>query len=273
MITAMPRIAIAVNDFARTIRTFREAFGMPVVDASDRTVSSLGARIAMCVPEGGSNIEIMSPEDPDAPLCRSLQGFLDRRGEGLFALMLEAPDPDAEAEELLARDLAVLPLMEGAGGRDVHPKSTHGVLIRVYPNDSFQGTTQDLAQEPHVSGIDRVLVAVEDANDAAQRYGRGFDLPVTEAGLDGERGVQSAFCMPPKGGRIEFVSPAGETQFSNALAESITARREGMYALVLQTAGLEAARQRLEDHGLETTSGPEGVWTRVGGARLLLEAR
>ena len=138
VITGMPRIAIAVHDFPATVATFRDQLGMPVIDLSEGSVESLGASLAMCVPEGGSNIELMSPADPAAPLSQSLQRFLDRRGEGLFALMLEAPDPNAEAEELSGRGLNVLPVMAGATGRDVHPNSTHGVLIRVYPVGSFQ---------------------------------------------------------------------------------------------------------------------------------------
>src|SRR5579883_1025223 len=132
MITGMPRIAIAVRDLDHAIRTFRDGFGMPVSEVPN-AAGSLGVRIAMCAPRGGSNIELMSPADPSKPLNASLQRFLDRRGEGLFALMLEAPDPNAEADELASRGLDVLPLMPGAGGRDVHPRSTHGVLIRVYP--------------------------------------------------------------------------------------------------------------------------------------------
>ncbi|HJL52146.1 MAG TPA: VOC family protein, partial [Arenicellales bacterium] len=86
MITGMPRIAIAVNDFPKAIDFFKEKLGMPVVDMSAGSVDSLGAKLAMCVPENGSNIELMSPADPDAPLSQSLDRFLDRRGEGLFAL-------------------------------------------------------------------------------------------------------------------------------------------------------------------------------------------
>ena len=82
---------------------------MPVADASKSSVASLGAKVAVCVPEGGSNIELMSPADPAAPLSQSLQRFLDRRGEGFFALMLEAPDPNAEVKDLSGRGLNVLP--------------------------------------------------------------------------------------------------------------------------------------------------------------------
>ena len=63
---------------------------MPVVDFSDRTVPDLGAHVGMCVPLGGSNIELMGPSDPDKPLSEAVQKFLDRRGDGLYALMLEA---------------------------------------------------------------------------------------------------------------------------------------------------------------------------------------
>ena len=90
MITGMPRIAIAVRNMDEAIRTFRDTFGMPVTE-SPRSVESLGVRIAMCTPPAGSNIELMSPAVPGEPLNESLQKFLDRRGEGLFALMLEAP--------------------------------------------------------------------------------------------------------------------------------------------------------------------------------------
>ena len=148
VITAMPRIAIAMHDFDAAVRMFGDVFGMPVLDFSDRTVPSLGAHVAMCIPEGGSNIELMSPADPDKPLSQALQKFLDRRGDGLYALMLEAPDPDAEADTLAERGLDVLPLMVGAAGRDVHPRSTHGVLIRVYPDNSVPARPGTRAGHP-----------------------------------------------------------------------------------------------------------------------------
>ncbi|MCZ6854694.1 MAG: VOC family protein, partial [Gammaproteobacteria bacterium] len=166
MITGMPRIAIAVDDFDAVVATFRDQFGMPVIDLSPGSIDSLGAKLAMCVPPGGSNIELMSPGDPEAPLSQSLQRFLDRRGDGLFALMLEAPVPDEEAERMLDKGLNVLPLMVGAGGRDVHPRSTHGVLIRVYPVNSYRAQQEATEQTLNLSGISRVVIAVENLDEA-----------------------------------------------------------------------------------------------------------
>ena len=231
MITAMPRIAIALNDFDAGIETFRDQFGLPVVDISAGSVDSLGAKLAMCVPEGGSNIELMSPANPDAPLSQSLSRFLERRGEGLFALMLEAPDPDEEAIHLKNRGLNVLPLMPGASGRDVHPNSTQGVLIRVYPTNSFSGGTSP--SESGLSGIMRVLIAVRDLDPARAAYQTGFGLPCDPEQDDESRGVRSFLCRPPAGGTIEFLTPTDAARPFAAEVASFLENREGLYALTL----------------------------------------
>lgn len=251
MITGMPRIAIAVRDFDKIITTFRDQFGMPVIDISDTSVDSLGAKLAMCVPQGGSNIEIMCPEIATAPLCQSLQRFLDRRGEGLFALMLEAPTPDDEAEVLLERGLHVLPLMAGAGGRDIHPKSTHGVLIRVYPVNSFQGEKQQSDETLSLSGITRVMIAVQSIDQAVAVYGAKLGMPIDPVAVDAVRGVKSALCHPPTGGMIELVCVEDNKQaFAKSVEAFLQSRGEGMFALVLETQDLQKTAEVLSQRGL-----------------------
>lgn len=251
MITGMPRIAIAVRDFDKIITTFRDQFGMPVIDISDTSVESLGAKLAMCVPEGGSNIEIMCPEIADAPLSQSLQRFLDRRGEGLFAMMLEAPIPDDEAEVLLERGLNVLPLMAGAGGRDIHPNSTHGVLIRVYPVNSFQGQKEQTDETLSLSGITRVMIAVRDIDQAVAVYGTKLGMPIDPVIANNERGVKSALCHPPTGGMIELVSVANNNQtFAKSIETFLQSRGEGLFALVLETQNCHKTAEVLSQRGL-----------------------
>jgi methylmalonyl-CoA/ethylmalonyl-CoA epimerase len=271
VITAMPRIAIAVHDFEAAVATFRDTLGMPVVDFSPQTAASLGARVGMCVPPGGSNIELMAPADQTKPLSQALQGFLDRRGEGPYALMLEAPDPDVEAVELAARGLDVLALMPGAGGRDVHPRSTHGVLVRVYPNDSAR--TGDVAGSGDLglSGIVRVVVATADASIAASAYGEGFGLDVGPAVDDAERGVQCVVCRPPKGGVIELVSAVDTSRpFARAIERCVKEQHGGIYALVLTTADAGRACARLAEAGFVAPGAPPNEAT-IYGTRFLLE--
>ncbi len=254
MITAMPRIAIAVEDFSAVISTFKDKLGMPVTDLSATSVESLGAKLALCFPGGGSNIEIMSPGDPATPLSQSVQRFIDRRGEGHFALMLEAADPDGEAKELLARGLNVLPRMEGAGGRDIHPGSTHGVLIRVYPINSFVGEDPNYTEGPDtpgLTGIQRVLIAVRDLDAAIKVYGEKFAMDISRPVLDQERGVRSAVCTPPSGGVIELVTPHNvEAPFARSLESFLATKGEGMYALILGSRSLQQTQKALNISGL-----------------------
>jgi len=252
MITGMPRIAIATGDFDGVLDAFRNRLGLPVIDVSEETVPSLGARIAMCVPVGGSNIELMSPEVPEAPLCQSLQRFLDRRGQGFFALMLEAPDPDSEAEILVGRGLNVLPLMKGAGGRDIHPNSTHGVLIRIYPVNSFDRKSAPGAAFTPLSGVRRVIIAVKDIQAAIQVYGGRLGLPTDELTLDPVRGVKRALVHPPTGGSIELVSVVDHTRpFAAAVAAHLEANPEGLYAMVLHAPDPRALLEVLEAQDLD----------------------
>ncbi|KAI9012337.1 hypothetical protein DFJ74DRAFT_710330 [Hyaloraphidium curvatum] len=244
MISGMPRIAIAAADFDAMIAVCRDALGLPVaiVDAS-----ALGAKVAMCVPEGGSCIELMAPADPDAPLSLSLQRFLDKRGPGLFALMLEAPDPDAEAKVLSSRGLNVLPLMKDAGGRDVHPNSTCGTLIRVYPDNSYKGGRQP----SKVTGIARVIMAVWDVSKAAEVYGKRFGLQADKPVLDAARGVEAVTVRPGTGGVIELVAVRDPNKpFAAAIAAHLKDSPEGMYALVLQATDPGAIAERLRSKGI-----------------------
>jgi hypothetical protein len=270
VITALPRIAIAMHDFDAAVSTFRDIFGMPVFDFSDRTVPTLGAHVAMCAPERGSNVELMAPADPDKPLSQSLQKFLDRRGEGLYALMLEAPDPDAEARALSERGLDVLPLMAGAGGRDVHPRSTHGVLIRIYPDNSAP-TDASPSAAPGLSGIAKAIVATTDASLAANTYGHGLGLDVGAVRRDEGRGVVTVHARAPKGGVIELVSAVdGAKPFAQAIEHSVKEQNGGLYGLVLGAADPPRALRTLRDRGATTvdTPAPHAV---VFGTRIFVE--
>jgi hypothetical protein len=271
MITAMPRIAIAMHDFDEAVTTFRDILGMPVLDFSDQTVPTLGAHVGMCVPDGGSNIELMSPADPSKPLSQALQKFLDRRGDGLYALMLEAPDPDVEAVALAERGLDVLPLMAGAGGRDVHPRSTHGVLIRIYPNNSVQTEGPHESSAPGFSGITKVIVATADVSLAANVYGQGFALDVGPVLHDEERGVLCARCQPPKGGVIELVSAVDtDRPFAHDIERCMKEHNGGMYALVLRAGDPRSALALLNDRGIVARDGTD-PGAEIFGARFLFE--
>ena len=252
MITALPRIAIAVPDFSATLSLFRDGLGFAVVDISEASASDLGAKIAVCVPENGSNIEIMSPHDPQKALSQSLSRFLDRRGPGLFALMLESPDPNREAESLSRLGLKVLPLMEGAGGRDIHPSSTHGVLIRIYPDNSFERKLEKTDLDIGVSGITQVGIAVRDLDKAAEIYSGGLQMQLSKRGHRGHLGSNCVVLKPLKGAAVELTSIDGSKQTQEARwPGSPSQQEEGMKRLTLETFDLDFCYQSLVARGVD----------------------
>lgn len=230
----------------------------------------------MCTLGRGSNVELMSPANPGAPLNASLQKFINHRGEGLFALMLEAPDPDAEANDLLARGLGVLPLMPSAGGCDVHPRSTHGVPIRIYPT---RPTAEPVPSSELVTGIARVTIAVRDFDDAIAVYRDQFAMALQNLPPDPTRGVQAAHCRPGSGGLIEIVAPLDQTRPFASRVATFLAERERMFEIVLQSDDLAGLAVHLEELGALATECPDAPDTlEVGsasafGATIRLEQR
>ena len=148
--------------------------------------------------------------------------------------MLEAADPDAEAEVLLGRNLKVLPKMLGAGGRDIHPSSTHGVLIRVYPENSVSQPDDPVSAPPNYSGINKVVIATNDASVAANTYSEGLGLRADKPRLDEERGLLSVLVHPPEGGVIDLVSQASlDRPIAQNVAKFLNTKGEGIYSLQL----------------------------------------
>ncbi len=266
-------------EYLVAVETFRTVFGMHVNDMSDQTVLELGAHVGMCQPLGGSNVELMAPSDPDTALSMALNRFLDRRGTGLYALMLESADPNVEADELALRGMNVLPVMAGATGRDVHPNSTHGVLMRVYPTGSVPQPDEPIAEAPQLSGIVRVIVATDDASVAAKAYDHGLGLEVTHAEPDAERGVLVAHAGAPRGAAtrgavIELVSPLDESRpFAAAIASHLRDKAQGMAALVLSADDPVNAAKLLASRGLASDlHGPFGPEVTAFGTRFVIAA-
>jgi catechol 2,3-dioxygenase-like lactoylglutathione lyase family enzyme len=269
VIESLPRIAIAVRDMDRAVTTFRDGFGIPTHEFA-WAPEELGARMALSCSRGnGSHIELLAPGDPARPHSQVFLRFLERRGEGLYAMMLNAPDPNAEAEELARRGLPAMPLMPEAAGRDLHPRDTCGVLIRIYPTSTNEWVDPELDRElgpsdtrvsaTGLTTIRRVLVAVRDIDAAVAVYRDrlGFETSVRpdEWGVN----VRQAIATPPEGARIELLAPARN---GGPIAKILRQQGEGMFALVLESDDLEASVRALGERGIvaRPTADDSGAW-------------
>ena len=261
MITAMPRIAIAVRDFQAAIRTFQDILGMPVVDLSRQTVPNLGAHVAMCVPEGGSNIEIMAAADPAAPLePESLEVSRSTRRRSL------RPDAGSAGSQRRSRghpfSRTWCTPSDGRCQRSRYPpavdprRSSSGCI----PDNSFQEPAPRGENGVGLSGITRVLIATRDLPQAAQVYGHGLGLAVEPPATDDERGVSSVTCRAPQGGSIELVTPSqSERPFAQQVEGFLNDHGDGMY-------GARSSNGRHLGHG-DRTQGARSQLQPDHGAR------
>ena len=154
-----------------------------------------------------------------------------------------------------------MPGMEGAGGRDVHPNSTHGVLIRVYPINSYIGDDPNYEEGPNgpgLTGIGRVIIAVRDLEQAIATYGERFAMDVAQPALDEARGVRSAICTPPSGGVIELVAvDNADSAFAHSIEGFLATKGEGLYALILHSNDLQKTEKALGARGLDVSEVPD----------------
>lgn len=128
--SAEPRIAhvgVAVPDLEAALAFYRDVLGLtphPPEQADGATIVSL--------PFGESEVELLTPHDPDSPIAR----FLAKRGPGIHHICYRVPDLDAALEACRRAGYRLVDATPrtGAGGRRiafVHPKATAGILLEL----------------------------------------------------------------------------------------------------------------------------------------------
>jgi methylmalonyl-CoA/ethylmalonyl-CoA epimerase len=125
-----PRIAhigVAVPDLDAALSFYRDVLSIdphPVETADGAAIVSLTL--------GESEVELLSPRDPDGPIAR----FLAKRGPGIHHICYRVNDLDAALERCRTAGYRLIDETPrvGAGGRRiafVHPKATAGILLEL----------------------------------------------------------------------------------------------------------------------------------------------
>ncbi|MGE0383394.1 MAG: VOC family protein [Gammaproteobacteria bacterium] len=135
-------VACVVRDLAGTRRAFEDLLGL--APHHTHTVPALGVTLSMFELGGDEVLEIMEPMATalrgtpgfNAQGARDLEGFLEKRGEGIYKLALEVHDFDAALARLDAAHARYvhyeLPLDTGPLRMAVvHPRSAHGVMFEL----------------------------------------------------------------------------------------------------------------------------------------------
>jgi len=128
-ITKLNHVAIAVNDVDGSLGFWRDAMGLAVDHIED--VPSQKAVVAF-IPVGDSEVELVKPTSEDTGVAK----FLAERGGGMHHLCFEVDDIDAMLVQLKEKGVRLInetpQVLPGRKMAFVHPKSTGGVLVKLY---------------------------------------------------------------------------------------------------------------------------------------------
>jgi methylmalonyl-CoA/ethylmalonyl-CoA epimerase len=145
-------LTVAVRDIDAARDTFASLLGADAADAID--VAAFGA-VTRDLALGSSTLQLASPRDRQG----ALQRFIERRGEGVYAVALEVDDLDAAVAELAAKGVRVsepVEAMPGVRTAFITMAATHGVSIQL-----VQGAARAKEPEPEAT----VTTAAEPTSD------------------------------------------------------------------------------------------------------------
>lgn len=115
------RVVIVVKDIEESMKFFSDVFGIKFDEVGGSEIMGVKAVYS----EVG--IELMSPTTDQGPIAQ----FLQKRGEGLYALAFKVPNLKEAVEEVEAKGVRSLGTLDMGAMKEgmFHPKDAHGTLI------------------------------------------------------------------------------------------------------------------------------------------------
>lgn len=134
------RVAIAVNDLDKAMDFFSDLLDI------DFHIVGTNEQLGMRGAYSPFGLELIEPLSPDSLIAK----FLEKRGEGLWALVLRVKDMDEAVERFKRKGLQLAGEVKVGSMREVafHPKDAHGVeiVLAQYP-DIHPATVAALSEE------------------------------------------------------------------------------------------------------------------------------
>jgi methylmalonyl-CoA/ethylmalonyl-CoA epimerase len=137
-------LTLAVGDIDRAQATFASLFGLTL--ERDDMAAAFGVR-TRDLALGEDVLQLAQPLQPDSPVMR----FIERKGEGVYAVALEVDDLDAAVEELASKGVRVSPPVEATPGvrsAFVAMAATHGLSVQLVEVARIAAPAADPAESP-----------------------------------------------------------------------------------------------------------------------------
>jgi methylmalonyl-CoA/ethylmalonyl-CoA epimerase len=245
------QVAVIVKDLEDTLALYRRVLMMEPCLRQD--LVEYGLRNAVLPAGEGTFVEVLEPTGRDSAGAR----FLQRRGEGMYLLVLETDRYDDLLANLKAQGARITQESEQPHrSAFVHPVAANGVFMEIVetprgdnPWPAAGEAWHRRAWTPLTKRIRQVAVLVRDLDTAVERWQRLFGLResnrfhISFAGMD-------AAILPLLGGHtcIELAQP---TVAGSAAAKYLERYGEGLYLLIFEVGDLEGSTAHLTATNVE----------------------
>lgn len=132
-IEKIDRILVAVRDLGIASKLFSGLLGLKFDEINvDEQEKVQYVRSAL-------GLELIQSTSPDGPVAR----FIEKRGEGLYAVTFKVDDIEFAIEELQKKGLKLVADSKTGGLREAyfHPKDSHGIMIVLCEYEIKHGAT------------------------------------------------------------------------------------------------------------------------------------
>lgn len=258
MIRQIRQVALMVRDLEQAEERWRSLFGLEA--CARHRLDAYGLRNAI-LPMRETFLELLQPTREDSHGAR----FLERRGEGVYMVVLEAEGLDPLLERLKGSGAQVTGVDTAPHSRTafLHPRSFFGTFLGLTEvQDRRRNPWPDAgpgwrrhARRATVRDLRQVAVAVNDLGAALSRSFSWFGWLPSHFREEERFGMRAAYLPVGVGsafGRtfLEFLSPVRE---EGAVARFLRRWGEGPYLLMFQVEDLDRALGQVERGGGEVT--------------------
>jgi catechol 2,3-dioxygenase-like lactoylglutathione lyase family enzyme len=248
-------VAIIVRDIEQSLKLWTGAFGLEECRRDDLTTFGLSNAL---LPVGDQFIELLQVEDAGSSGAR----FLERRGEGLYILVLEGSDIAGLERHLEENQIPVVYRIDREGYHcvHIHPKAMNRAFVTVDdPMGPGRWPPAGDDWQKHVrtdvlSSILTVGLLTENADADVGRWHRLFGVIPDRYWVQNGLRICHVPLIDP-GSWVEFLQPVGPAA---PAAKYLQRFGPGLYHLGLATPDLDAALARAQAHGVQVTSVSKG---------------
>ncbi len=259
MINDFAMLTMAVRDADAAAADYQAMFGMQELAKGDS--AELRCRYVM-LSLGNTRIDFIHPHESNEPLKQ----FLDEKGEGVWAIVLQVEDAAAAAERLKAAGAEIyrdITMADGTRIIGVPATQTHGVTVQLaqvapgsalfppIPPDSG-GTAEELTLH---------CIIVRDMEQAVADWTRLFGTGVATVHEGEELGNKNTMVpLGTKGAHLEIMTPrTGEEDWAGFLDK----KGESTFLIGVKVADMDAVIEHIRGTGRRVV----GEFTAKNGGR------